>query len=260
MVVSHSNLFYWWPVWACGFLLGLISFFGQASLVVLPHGWVQYREVVYERTLKDGTKEKMIGPGIALPPNYDIDSLHPRHSSPWKGPGIIFFTVLLLVMFITNVPLRGMWSYLVIISLALVALILHLWGVWEHVLVIANLLDIRMNAGAYIFFSAILFVLWFITVVFFDRRTYIVFTPGQLRVCTQIGEGERVFSANGLALEKKQSDLFRHRILGLGAGDLIVKTAGAQAHVEDLPNVLFIDSKVRAIEKLMRTVDVRETR
>ncbi len=24
-IVSHSTLFYWWPVWAVGFLLGILS-------------------------------------------------------------------------------------------------------------------------------------------------------------------------------------------------------------------------------------------
>jgi len=23
-IVSHSNLFYWWPVWAVGFIMGLL--------------------------------------------------------------------------------------------------------------------------------------------------------------------------------------------------------------------------------------------
>jgi hypothetical protein len=55
-----------------------------------------------------------------------------------------------------------------------------------------------------------------------------------------------------MALEKQPSDLFRHWILGLGAGDLVVKTSGAQAHTFDLPNVLFVRAKIRAIERLIQ--------
>ena len=35
-VISHSNLFYWWPVWAAGFILGLVSWFDGGRMAVLP--------------------------------------------------------------------------------------------------------------------------------------------------------------------------------------------------------------------------------
>ena len=53
-------------------------------------------------------------------------------------------------------------------------------------------------------------------------------------------------------LEKKRSDLFRHWILGLGSGDLLVHSAGAQAQHFDLPNVLFIGRKVQMVEDMLR--------
>ena len=51
---------------------------------------------------------------------------------------------------------------------------------------------------------------------------------------------------------KQRNDLFRHWILGLGSGDLIVNTSGATAHHSDLPNVLFVGYKVRQIENMLR--------
>ncbi len=47
-------------------------------------------------------------------------------------------------------------------------------------------------------------------------------------------------------------DLFRHWILGLGSGDLVVKTTGAQMHEFDLHNVLFIGKKVKQIEDMLK--------
>ena len=118
----------------------------------------------------------------------------------------------------------------------------------------------RINAGCYFFVSGVLFAIWLITILFFDRQLYMIFTPGQLKVCTEIGGGEKVYDAVGLSLEKQRSDLFRHWILGLGSGDLVVKTSGAQAHHFDLPNVLFIGRKVQMIEEMLRKKATIETK
>ena len=42
--------------------------------------------------------------------------------------------VLLLVIFITNVPLRGMWSAVVIVLIVLWPIIFELAGFWEPIL------------------------------------------------------------------------------------------------------------------------------
>src|SRR5436305_1620566 len=39
-IVSHSNLFYWWPVWAIGFALGLWSLADQHVMAIVPKGTV----------------------------------------------------------------------------------------------------------------------------------------------------------------------------------------------------------------------------
>jgi hypothetical protein len=114
--------------------------------------------------------------------------------------------------------------------------------------------------GGYFLISGILFIVWLVTFIFFDRQVYMTFTPGQLKVSTEIGGGEKVYDAVGMTLEKQRSDLFRHWLLGLGSGDLVVRTSGAQAHQFDLPNVLFIGRKVAQIEQMMKKKTVVETR
>jgi hypothetical protein len=61
-----------------------------------------------------------------------------------------------------------------------------------------------------------------------------------------------VYDTVGMTVQKQRSDLFRHWILGLGSGDLLVTTTGAAAHHFDLPNVLFIGKKVQMIEDMLR--------
>jgi hypothetical protein len=53
-------------------------------------------------------------------------------------------------------------------------------------------------------------------------------------------------------IEKERSDIFRHLILGLGSGDLIVRTSGADRHEFRLINVLFINHKLALIEDMQR--------
>jgi hypothetical protein len=169
-----------------------------------------------------------------------------------KSYGVIFCVVLLVCIIITNVPLRGMWSVVVIITLIMLSVIFALAGWWERIFATLHLLDIRINMGGYVFISGLLFAAWLFTLLLFDQQVYIVFEPGQFKVCTEIGGGEKVFPTMGMRVERKQSDLFRHMILGLGSGDLVVKTFGAGADHFDLPNVLFIRKKMQSIDAMLQ--------
>jgi len=269
-IVSHSNLFYWWPVWAVGFLMGLLTLFDGGHLAVVPSGTIASRVVQVETAagppVKFEAREALVvPPGKAhLPPSKEVNGQLPDPEQPHLDMatsgtfGVIFLSWLLLVITITNVPLRGMWSVVVIVTLILGIIILCLapWGDGRSVMGVLieklSLLDIRINLAGYIFVSGLLFAIWLVTFLFFDQQTYIVFTPGQLKVRTEIGGGEKAYDTSGMTVEKQRSDLFRHWILGLGSGDLVVNTTGAGVHHFDLPNVLFIGRKVQQIEDMLR--------
>jgi hypothetical protein len=250
VIVSHSNLFYWWPVWAVGFLLFLLTFTGGHRMAIVP----QNSEI---RTVDvDGHQRT----ALVIPENYHGQIEEPRlHTSGNKNYAVLWSIVLLLVITITNVPLRGMWSFVIILLVIMLSIIFALADWWETILHTFSLLDIRINAGGYLFISSILFFIWLFTTLVFDRQIYMVFTPGQFKVRTEIGGGEQVYDAVGMTLQKQRSDLFRHWILGLGSGDLVVKTAGAQAHQFEMDNVLFITKKVHQIEDLLKQKAVVET-
>ena len=94
--------------------------------------------------------------------------------------------------------------------------------------------------------------MWVVTVYFFDRQMYMIFTPGQFKVCLEIGGGETAYDTMGMTIQKQRDDLFRHWILGLGSGDLIVRTSGANAHEFHMHNVLFVGHKLKQIEDMQR--------
>jgi hypothetical protein len=60
----------------------------------------------------------------------------------------------------------------------------------------------------------------------------------------------------GMVIQRQRDDLFRHWILGLGSGDLIVRTSGAHSHEFHMENVLNVSSKLHAIEDMMRDKQV----
>jgi len=273
-VVSHSTLFYWWPVWAVGFIMALITYIDGTLLVVAPAGSKR-------ATIPATVQPEYVDPYSEKVP--EVNKIHPAndkyhvlviketeqsvearekakdkvadprlHISRKKSLGVIFCIVLLLVVVITNVPLRGLWSVIVIGLIVALSIIFALAGWWDAIFAALTALDIRINMGGYLTLSIALLVAWLATFLFFDRQTYIVFQAGQFKVCTEIGGGEKVYDTVGLTLERQRGDIFRHYVLGLGSGDLIVKTSGAQAHHFDLPNVLFINRKVQMIEDLLR--------
>jgi len=279
-IVSHSNLFYWWPVWAVGFLLGIMTFFDHCFLAAVPSYKDKMPEARRNATIiLDEENKQTTEKGrdvIILPDKAHLpakDPATPKADIPKSEPeqphlritdnasyGVFFLTILLLVIVITNVPLRGMWSVVVIITIILLSIIFQLAGWWPSIVRTLSLLDIRVNMGGYFMMSGVLFGIWLITLLFFDRQMYMVFTPGQFKVCTEIGGGEKVYDTTGMKLEKQRSDLFRHWVLGLGSGDLVVRTAGAGGEHIDLHNVLFIGKKVKLIEEMLQRRQVIQTK
>lgn len=252
-IVSHSTLFYWWPVWVVGFIMALITAIDGSRVAIVPDGTVPRTGSRVEGV--DGLRDVLILPdGRKLPVDpSDNQPVKPYlHMSQSKNLGVLYATVLLLVILITNVPLRGLWSLVVIVVVILMSVIFALANWWEKIFEMLGNLAVHINMGGYVIISLGLFAMWLFSMLLFDRQIYMVFTPGQLRVCTEIGGGEVAYDTQGMVIQKERSDLFRHWILGLGSGDLVVRTAGANTHEFHFHNVLFVGHKLKMIEEMQR--------
>jgi hypothetical protein len=213
-IYGHSSLYYWWPVWAVGYLMALLTYLhGQ------PHQIGNATELYY----------------------------------PSSSLGVVFFLTLFLVILITNVSVRGLASGMVILAIALVVVLLAYYDLWDTVLHWFWGLSIHLNLGAYFWFSTLLFLCWISAVFFFDRLSYWNIKPGQITQEYVLGAGSLSYDTRGMLLEKHRNDLFRNWVLGLGSGKLRIHTSGATRDVIDIDNVLFLGTKIDAIQRMIAT-------
>jgi hypothetical protein len=258
-LISHSMLFYWWPIWLLGFALALVTYFEDHRLAIVPPGSTLAKEredeksIFYTFGVVKGTETKMLDDAVerSKTPGETRATFATRVSQkPWMGP--VFCVVLILTVVITNVPLRGLWSFLVLLMLLVVALLITLIpGGWDKLLRATGDLHIYINMAGYLFIATVVFILWGVSVFIFDQRTYMVVKPGQIQVCEHVGASIRTFDTVGMTFEKQRDDLFRHWLLGFFSGDLIVRTAGAERETIRLPNVLWIGWRLEEVQKLL---------
>jgi hypothetical protein len=160
-----------------------------------------------------------------------------------------------VTIIVTNVPLRGLWSFLVIVMVVVIALVLALLNVWEVIFEMLGNIHMHINMATYITIGVVMLAIWSVAVFVFDRRSYVIFTPGQIKVCEHIGAGVQAYPTLGISLDKQRDDLFRHYIYGLGSGDLILRLPpGSDRREIRLPNILFLGFRLHKVEDIMRSV------
>ncbi|HEV3005280.1 MAG TPA: hypothetical protein VGX78_12510 [Pirellulales bacterium] len=238
-IYGHSSILYWWPVWLVGFVIAAMTFVEGSRAVIVPAG-ATYDDAGHAIVLPDTAALS----GAAAAPIGEREAAS-------KNQGVVFTTILLLVVFITNTPLRGLWSAIAVLVVLVATLTLAWLGMWSDVLAAFGRISIHMNLGFYVFFSGLLFLLWAAVVFVFDRMHYWKFRPGQLTYESWFGGGQKSYDTSGMLFEKLRDDPFRHWVLGLGSGDLRIKTSGAQAENILVLNVLRLNSTLRRLQQLV---------
>lgn len=250
-VYGHNNLFYWWPVWVVGFLMAALTFLDGHVMAIVPQG----TKVEHAQPENGKAQEVLVPPaGQTIPPaiSKSADPSPQLRVAANNNYGVIFAGTLLLIVMITNFTLRGLASVIAIASIIILALFFALLGWWDAILLWVGGVDVRMNAGGYIAIALPLLAIWLFSTFIYDHYTYLIVSRGQVRIRQSIGDGEIAVDATGLLLEKKRDDLFRHWLVGLGSGDLHVKTSAPSSLNFELNNVLFIGSKLARIQDLIR--------
>jgi hypothetical protein len=257
-VISHTGLFYWWPVWLVGLILAALSWFEGNREAVVPAGTtvkVEEPKKTYQVTLPDRPSRSLEQAAANTAKGQEA---FPIRASGSKNYGIVYILVILAVTFGANVPFRGLASVIAILAIFLVAGLFAYLDWWDAIFDFLGGLHVEISAGGYLLLSVVLLALWLATFFLYDPLRYMIFTPGQFVLHKEIGDLRQVFDTTQVEVEKRRTDLFRHWVLGLGAGDLIIKVPSQALQIE-LPNVLFVGYRVPQIADLMKTKPV-ETR
>jgi hypothetical protein len=262
-LISHSTLFYWWPVWVLAFFMALFTYIENNRLAIVPNsskvvpieGKVGTYEFTFQNSKQEATTSDVVVDAATLSKADPKNEPFPMRVSHHPSLGVFFLVVLVLTIIVTNVPLRGLWSFVVLMSIALVSVIITLIpGAWDNIFRSVQALRIHINLAGYLFIGLAVFSLWAMAVLVFDRRAYVIFTPGQIKVCEHIGAAVEAFPTMGVTLMKQRDDLFRHYIFGFGSGDLILKFQTGDRRELRIPNVLGIGWRLKEVEDMLRTM------
>ena len=252
-IIGHSPLFYWWPVWAVGFLMAFLTYLGGNYMAVVPAGTVAEKARQVQGV--DGSRDVLILPAhreLAIDETAGEPEQPRLRVARSNSLGSVFVTVLLLVILITNVRFSGVWSLVLIMLVLLLSVIFAVAGIWDKVFRLVGSSDVHITAAGYLCMAIPLFLIWLAVFLFYDRMNYARFGRGQFTIHHTFGAGATTYEVQGLSLEKKRDDLFRHWLLGIGSGDLVIRTGGPHARTFELPNVLFVGSKLVTTQRLLQ--------
>lgn len=209
-LVSHSPVIYWWPAIVASYLAAAATYFQGVEPTSDP-------------------------------------SLGYVHGS--NNPGLIFITVVMLLIIFTNAKLRGVYSMLTMACIAFLVVLLAWLGWWDAIWSFVPQLSAKANAGFYLVFGNVLLFIWLLAFFVFDRLTYWSIYPGQIVEERLVGGASNSHDTDQLVFEKLDRDIFRHVVLGLGAGDIRMTSPGKDPIY--IPNVLMADAKIKKAQDLV---------
>jgi hypothetical protein len=258
-LISHSMLFYWWPIWVLGYIMAMVTYMEDHRLAIVPAD-----TTVVENTAASEPGVVAYTLKVKEPVTKSLENAAHATSTPGSGPtfkarvsqkawmGPVFCVVLLLTVLITNVPLRGVWSFVVLLMMLVLALAITLVpNGWDNLLAAVGNLHVFINLAGYLFIATAVLVLWLVSVFIFDQRTYMRVTPGHIAICEHIGASIRDINGDRVEVEKKRDDMFRHWLLGFFSGDIVIRLTDTKEEIR-LPNVLWIGWRIEQVQRLIR--------
>ena len=179
IVYQHSDLLYWWVVWAYGFICALLT-------------WLAASRCPFRRG-----RRMLIYPGA------------------WMG--ISFVALVLFVLVFTNARARGVKSLVLFLVLIVAGLAVQIFHGWNELLGYFPLLLVHMNLAFYLLFSGLLFVAWMFVVYIADHFTYWEFGPNSIAKKYRFSEAAESFTSPQVQTSRQSDDIFVHRFWGSGS-------------------------------------------
>src|SRR5205823_12525497 len=123
-------------VWAAGFIMAAITYMDRYLMAVVPPD-TQVVKVVEGKAdpIGGGQRVNLDGRKVLYSAQRDLSDEEPQlHMSRNKNLGVLYAAVLLLIIVVSNVPLRGLWSLVVILFIVLMIVIFALADIWTWLL------------------------------------------------------------------------------------------------------------------------------
>jgi hypothetical protein len=218
-IYEYSDLVYWWAIWFAALVCILLTYVGGESFQI-------------------GDKALKV------------------HTSPWLG--IAFLVVMFSVLIFTQLRARGLHAVILVLSIALVGLLVHMWIGWIAIFDQLTLIKVHMNLAFYVVVFVVTFAIWFYSAIIHARLSYGVVSPGEVGWRSPLTGQIATYKPLNFHVGKRSDDIFVHKILGLGflglgTGDIDVKFdvpgGGSQHHV--FKNVWRPDRKIARMEALI---------
>jgi hypothetical protein len=175
----------------------------------------------------------------------------PEFFYPSQNLGVIYTLLLLLLIVITSARVRGMKAALIIAGLAFLSLLFVHLNWWDAILGWIGHRSICLSLGFYLFSSTVLCLAWLTSVFVIDHLSFWRFRPGQVTHEYLGGIVDKSYDTENMVMTKRQDDLFRHWVIGLGSGDLDMQTMGGRGVESNVMNVLFVIGKISRIQRLI---------
>ncbi len=221
IVHQHSDLLYWWVVWAYGLFCALLT--------------------------------RLQGVPVSLSPNHKPVLMYP---GAWLGISFVFLVMFVLVF--TNARARGVKSLVLFLVLVVLGLVVQLTAGWTEILQFFPLLLVHMNLAFYLLFSGLLLIAWLFVVLGTDHSVYWEFGPNSIAKKYRLTGAAESYTSPQVETSRQSDDIFVHRLLGLwflgfGTGDIEVRfsTAGSGQKVYFLKNVWRAAYVEREINRLV---------
>lgn len=223
-VYEHSDLLYWWAVWAYGFCCALLT--------------------------------SVAGDGIVI-----ADKALLVHQSPWLG--LSYISLLLFVLIVTHMRARGQ-EILVFALVAIIVVGGVSWTIgWNYVFDKLSLLRVHMNMAFYLTMSTVLFVVWFLSCFVFNYFSYWEFSHQIVRVNwgTRTVYQPVAPQVRHVASDLFVHRLLGLSLLGYGTGDIDVEFGTASGHQHFvLRNVWKAEAKEPQIVDSLDELVIRDMR
>ncbi|WP_125461712.1 MULTISPECIES: hypothetical protein [Rhodomicrobium] len=215
-VWGHSNILYWWVIWAYGYVCAAVTYF-------------------YGTTIKLSEASRP----------FQI------YEGSWLGWS--FLVLLLMTIMFSAIRIKGYLAVIGILGLLFAIEILDRTG--NLIMIVANVPDlvVYMNLGFYFMFSNILLIVWLIALFIFDPLTYWQFQEGQLlEVHTLDDEDDKVYPTIMMSISRRPMDFLRKALGLFQTGDMRLSPQREGQYSIIIPNVWKVEQKIKRALEVIR--------